>query len=215
MAFGLGAGPSRPMGTALAVGGAAVLLTACWLCRRWLTSRRKLCVVFDFDCCLMKIHMWGTFQDLPIANVPMKADFFGDMSFLQWLIPTLHENGVQLAIATFGRRAVVLKAMRFLLGENQRYFTPSNVSTPADHGCNEGWNTLGNKNVQLQALSKKFGVPLSRILFFDDDAKNVEQAKALGVDANMAAPLTRKVWAGSGRRWCEAKLGRSLTFEQK
>ena len=51
-------------------------------------------------------------------------------------------TGFQLAIATFGRRAVVLKAMRYLLGESQPYFSASNVSTPVDHGCNEGFCSL-------------------------------------------------------------------------
>lgn len=40
------------------------------------------------------------------------------------------------------------------------------------------------------------------------------QSRALGVDAHVAAPLTRKVWAAVGQRWAETSLGRPLVFGQ-
>eukprot|EP01001_Neometanema_parovale_P010079 NODE_6314_length_858_cov_134.548299_g6081_i0.p1 GENE.NODE_6314_length_858_cov_134.548299_g6081_i0~~NODE_6314_length_858_cov_134.548299_g6081_i0.p1 ORF type:complete len:218 (+),score=43.76 NODE_6314_length_858_cov_134.548299_g6081_i0:38-655(+) len=175
-------------------------------------TRRRGVVAFDFDRCLMNLHMWAKYQNTPIEDVPIHTEFFGDPQFLQWLIPELTNNGVKVCIATFGRKAVVLKALRHLFGQDQQFFNEENVSSPADHGCNEGWNTLGDKNTQLQSLSQKFGVPLSKFLFFDDDRENVKQASKIGVSSFVAEPLTRDIWKDAGEQWCEENLGRPLVF---
>eukprot|EP01010_Urceolus_cornutus_P000900 NODE_1406_length_931_cov_235.156463_g1084_i0.p1 GENE.NODE_1406_length_931_cov_235.156463_g1084_i0~~NODE_1406_length_931_cov_235.156463_g1084_i0.p1 ORF type:complete len:242 (-),score=38.16 NODE_1406_length_931_cov_235.156463_g1084_i0:129-854(-) len=177
-------------------------------------NKPKQYVIFDFDMCLMRIHMWGTFRNQPIELIPFDPKYVGDEKLLKWLIPTLVDSGIGVGVATFGRRQVVLRAMRMLFGEDQTYFTEHNVSTPADHGVAEGFDSLRDKNIQLQAQAEKFSIKPHDILFFDDDPNNVKQAlEVLQVQAVRAAPFTRDTWRMVGEDWTEKCIGKRLVFD--
>eukprot|EP00670_Eutreptiella_braarudii_P016271 CAMPEP_0174328724 /NCGR_PEP_ID=MMETSP0810-20121108/15321_1 /TAXON_ID=73025 ORGANISM="Eutreptiella gymnastica-like, Strain CCMP1594" /NCGR_SAMPLE_ID=MMETSP0810 /ASSEMBLY_ACC=CAM_ASM_000659 /LENGTH=220 /DNA_ID=CAMNT_0015442893 /DNA_START=10 /DNA_END=672 /DNA_ORIENTATION=+ len=176
-------------------------------------AKRVPAVIFDFDQCLMKIHMWATFRNTSLKQIQFPEEYFGDPEFLRWLIPALHDKGVKVAVATFGRQEVVLEAMRTLFGQDQTFFGTHNVSTPKDFGVPEG-SSMGSKNNQLQALSKKFSIPLKDILFFDDDSHNIEEAKKIGVQAQEAMPLTRTIWEDVGEPWTRKMLRQPLRFPE-
>lgn len=56
-------------------------------------------------------------------HIPVADTMFADLPFLRGLIPALHAAGVVLAIATFGRRDVVLKFLEHALGPPLTYFS--------------------------------------------------------------------------------------------
>eukprot|EP00668_Euglena_longa_P000266 GGOE01000358.1.p1 GENE.GGOE01000358.1~~GGOE01000358.1.p1 ORF type:complete len:440 (-),score=49.78 GGOE01000358.1:154-1338(-) len=166
--------------------------------------RPRAAVIFDFDECLMRMHVWGKYRNAPLGAIPVVDGMFADLPFLQWLIPALHQAGVVLAIATFGRRDVVTKFLEHALGTPLPYF--SQISTPATHSVREGSSALGDKNTQLRALSAELGVELSDILFFDDSAFNVAQADTLQVTSVVAAPFCEAVWQQcDGAGWLAAR----------
>ena len=77
----------------------------------------------------------------------------------------MRKRGGELAIASFGRKDVATKAMCFALGEQHGVVvtTPADYPDPAPEAteaarCPEGSSWLGDKNTQLAALAKSFGV---------------------------------------------------------
>lgn len=136
--------------------------------------------VFDFDLTIAKYHVWGTYKNTPLAQVPITQKTFVDLAAFRAFVAAMREVGHHIAIASFGRKDVVDKAMRFALGEDHGLV----ISTPADHGCKDGSSNLGSKNIQLQALAERFSVVQPNlIVFFDDDHHNVEEALRIGVGA--------------------------------
>eukprot|EP00993_Chasmostoma_nieuportense_P004796 NODE_5445_length_653_cov_15.731939_g5281_i0.p1 GENE.NODE_5445_length_653_cov_15.731939_g5281_i0~~NODE_5445_length_653_cov_15.731939_g5281_i0.p1 ORF type:complete len:189 (-),score=44.80 NODE_5445_length_653_cov_15.731939_g5281_i0:87-593(-) len=153
----------------------------------------------------MRIHTSHKFGKQPPESICFKKKHFADLQFFAALVANLHRQGVQVAIATFGRRSVVLRAMAFAFGR-QSYFTASNISTPVDHSKKEGSGSLGDKNTQLLALSARFDVPPSNILFCDDTERNVRHARKLGITAFVAKPLNATTWANSeAPGWCRQR----------
>lgn len=149
----------------------------------------KWLVVFDFDKTIMRLHMWGTYQDAPLDAVPSDdPDAFVDLPALREFVNTAREHHA-VAIATFGRRDVADKAMRSVFGEEHGIV----ISTPSDHPdpmysdskmaprCPEGSAILGNKNTQLFALAELHQVESDRIILIDDDERNVEGAREAGM----------------------------------
>jgi len=139
-------------------------------------SDRKL-VVFDFDRTIMKEHMWNKYRDAPIGRIRITDDHFVDLPKFRGLVLSLRRNGHNVAVATFGRRDVVDKALHHALGE------PHNISvrTPADFGHRDGSGRLGDKNTQLAELAKRYNVSAEQIIFLDDDPHNIEAAARAGV----------------------------------
>ncbi|KAJ1446775.1 hypothetical protein M885DRAFT_545268 [Pelagophyceae sp. CCMP2097] len=153
--------------------------------------------VFDFDLTLTKAHVWGTFRNAPLDQVPIDADTFVDLDGFRDFVADARRRDADVAIATFGRRDVVDKAMRFALGDSHGV----EISTPADHYdprfkdvpfaerpmCPEGSDVLGNKNTQLANICLRFGVDASRVVLADDDANNVAAAREAGISAEHAS----------------------------
>jgi len=83
-----------------------------------------------------------------------------------------------VAIATFGRRDVAEKAMRFALGEHHNV----EISSPAQFGIPDGTWTP-DKNPQLTKLAEMFQVHFEQIILLDDDLNNVRAARAKGAKA--------------------------------
>jgi hypothetical protein len=147
-------------------------------------------LVFDFDKTIARYHVWNKYQNKPLNCIPVSEDMFVDLPAFREFIEFARGLGHQVAIATFGRKDVVNKAITFALGEQHGVV----ISTPADHGVPEGNPKLGNKNRQLKALAKTFNVELNQITFLDDDGNNVTEARKLGVTARHTPEgLTKKV----------------------
>ena len=85
--------------------------------------------IFDFDCTLTKFHVWGRFRKAPLKEVLIDADTFVDAQAFKEFVAKARRSDLEVAIATFGRRDVVNKALEFALGERHNV----TISTPADH----------------------------------------------------------------------------------
>lgn len=137
-------------------------------------------VVFDFDRTITWDHLWGKYQDAPIQDIPITDDVFVCLGRFKALVRALQHNEHCVAVATFGRRDVVEKALRHALGHPHGL----SIRTPADFGHRDGSAALGDKNTQLASLAAHFCVAAGQILLVDDDQKNVEAAVKAGVAAH-------------------------------
>ena len=149
--------------------------------------------IFDFDCTLTKFHVWGRFRKAPLPEVLIDADTFVDLPAFKAFVQKARSQDLEVAIATFGRRDVVNKALQFALGERHDIA----ISTPADHvdprydfpqpledeppRCAEGSDILGDKNAQIAALCERFGVSVEDASLADDDPNNVQKAVDSGI----------------------------------
>ena len=151
--------------------------------------------IFDFDCTLTRFHVWGKFRNAPLKEVPIDASTFVDLAAFRAFVSRARGADVEVAIATFGRRDVVDKAMTFALGEAHGVA----ISTPADHAdprfdfgggddddddrprCAEGSDILGDKNTQIDELLQRVGVDVGAASLADDDPHNVAAARQRGV----------------------------------
>mmetsp|Transcript_25092 Transcript_25092/g.75321 ORF Transcript_25092/g.75321 Transcript_25092/m.75321 type:complete len:185 (-) Transcript_25092:28-582(-) len=150
--------------------------------------------IFDFDCTLTKFHVWGKYRNAPLEEVPITEDTFCDIQALRNFVQTARAADIGVAIATFGRRDVVDKALTVALGEGHGV----EISTPADHldpqydrsfavdeddipRCREGSDILGDKNVQIDALCSRVGVGRADVFLADDDPNNIARARAAGI----------------------------------
>mmetsp|Transcript_25361 Transcript_25361/g.82036 ORF Transcript_25361/g.82036 Transcript_25361/m.82036 type:complete len:220 (-) Transcript_25361:226-885(-) len=158
-------------------------------------TQPRFLAIFDFDLTLTKYHVWGRFKNAPLKEVPVNEAMFVDVEAFRTFVEAAKGRDAQVAIATFGRRDVVEKALRFLLGSDDHGVA---VSTPADHfdprfefgddddrpRCAEGSDVLGDKNAQIERLRKTFGVTEDHNVFLaDDDPNNVRAATNAGVFA--------------------------------
>lgn len=149
-------------------------------------------IVFDFDLTIARYHLWGTYQDKPLDQVPVRDNTFVDLGAFRDFVHAVRDKGHHVAIASFGRKDVVNKAITHALGEEHGIV----ISTPGDHGHRDGSSNLGSKNTQLSSLVERFNVKLSQIIFLDDDNQNVKEARKIGVDAiHTPAGITKAVLA--------------------
>eukprot|EP00936_MAST-01D_sp_MAST-1D-sp1_P001755 g1755.t1 len=87
--------------------------------------QRPYLVVWDVDCCLVQVHMWGTHRHKPLCDIPIDDSLFPDAGFFRRLVLALRQAGVGVALATFGRKDVAMAL--------------------AAHAMRERWNTHDNK----------------------------------------------------------------------
>eukprot|EP00036_Acanthoecidae_sp_10tr_P006551 CAMPEP_0182941544 /NCGR_PEP_ID=MMETSP0105_2-20130417/49122_1 /TAXON_ID=81532 ORGANISM="Acanthoeca-like sp., Strain 10tr" /NCGR_SAMPLE_ID=MMETSP0105_2 /ASSEMBLY_ACC=CAM_ASM_000205 /LENGTH=256 /DNA_ID=CAMNT_0025081177 /DNA_START=70 /DNA_END=840 /DNA_ORIENTATION=+ len=144
-------------------------------------------VAFDFDKCLMKGHWWAKYRNRPIEGInPQPADFAlsnPEKVFTQ-MMKLPH---VRVAVASFGRKDVITKAIQSILPSElaNKVF----ITTPGDFPPAQDGNSIGDKNKQLDMVSQHFGVPLERVIFFDDDKNNIRAAREVNVTAHCTAPF--------------------------
>lgn len=150
---------------------------------------RLLCL--DFDRTIAKEHIWGTYKDAPLNQIPVSEETFTDLALFRWLVRAIRKRAGEVVIATFGRADVAGKAMQFALGEDHGVVitTPADYPDPAPEAgieaarCPEGSSWLGDKNTQLASLARRFGVAATEMILLDDDLHNVQEAAKAGVSA--------------------------------
>lgn len=144
-------------------------------------------VAFDFDKCLMTHHWWAKYRNGDINTINPGPEDFAHKNIGHLFTDILARPGVNLAVASFGRGDVIRKAIDSVLEPqlSQKVF----ITTPGDYPPYSDGTTMGNKNVQLQAVSDKFATPIQDIIFFDDDKRNISSAKDMGINAQWAAPF--------------------------
>jgi len=151
-------------------------------------------LVLDFDRTISRWHMWETYEDAPIEDIPVNDATFVDITALRNLVKEAGDFGHQVAIATFGRRDVAEKAMSYAFGNDHCIA----ISTPADHmdagSAYARIALVGDKNTQLFALAQKFKVQPSQVILLDDEPRNIQQAVKVGMRAkHVPRGLTHQV----------------------
>eukprot|EP00930_Biecheleria_cincta_P047945 TRINITY_DN33345_c0_g1_i1.p1 TRINITY_DN33345_c0_g1~~TRINITY_DN33345_c0_g1_i1.p1 ORF type:complete len:574 (+),score=82.69 TRINITY_DN33345_c0_g1_i1:55-1776(+) len=151
-------------------------------------------VVLDFDLTITRKHMWEAYDEAPLEDIPVDDSTFVDITALRTLVSEVREHGHEVAIATFGRRDVARKAMCYAFGGKNTIY----ISTPADIiGARASFrqaSLLGDKNIQLDALAKKFNFTRPQIVLLDDQARNIQKAVQHGCKGmHVPRGLTRDV----------------------
>ena len=140
--------------------------------------------------------MWAKHRNAPLESILITDESFVDLTRFRAFVHSIHEDGHNIAVATFGRRDVVRKAMEFAIGDADRI----KILSPADFGHPDGSGALGDKNTQLAALASMYGVAADQIIFFDDDERNIQKAVKVGVIAQWAPQGMDKSMFGKARQ---------------
>jgi hypothetical protein len=156
---------------------------------------------FDFDLTILKIHAYA--NDIKATDVEAMSwkkimDHFADPIFFRDLVNYLISQKKKVAIVSFGTFNVI-KAYLDRLFDNPNIFGLNNIITPLD-GNNRYTRSLkpdSDKNQLLIDLVKKLNLNFNRVIFFDDDEKNITHSKELGltavkIDSNKG--FNRMVW---------------------
>ena len=98
--------------------------------------QRPYLVVWDVDCCLVQVHMWGTHRHKPLADIPIDDSLFPDASFFRRLVLALRQAGVGVALATFGRKDVATALAAHAMRE--RWDVHGGVGGAAVSGATQG-----------------------------------------------------------------------------
>ena len=128
--------------------------------------------VFDFDGTLTADHLSG----YEISQVANMGETLIDRRLLGKLWSTLIHAGHKVAVASFGRRDII----ELSLGHLRKLVT---ISTPKDFGYQDNTVALGNKNRQLQRLTRLLGVSPADTILYDDNASNIRAALGAGYKA--------------------------------
>ncbi len=156
---------------------------------------------FDFDLTILKIHAYA--NDIKATDVEAMSwkkimDHFADPIFFRDLVNYLISQKKKVAIVSFGTFNVI-KAYLDRLFDNPNIFGLNNIITPLD-GNNRYTRSLkpdSDKNQLLIDLVKKLNLNFNRVIFFDDDEKNITHSKELGLTAvkiDSKKGFNRMVW---------------------
>ena len=159
-------------------------------------SKIEYIVCFDFDQCLMTNHWYRDTLSYSKINrlnnlIPPKEDF-AHPNIKELFIDLIDRLNVKVAIASFGFTKVIYNTLVNLLGKP--YADKIFIITPGyfkGDGLKEGdHHLLGNKNIQLKRIAWRYYLEnkLNKIIFFDDDRKNIDPAVDIGINAHVAAP---------------------------
>merc|ERR1712196_222679 len=77
-------------------------------------NRSRHLFVFDFDRTIASYHLWGTHQNADLDSIVITNNTFVDAQSLSDFVSLQRSQGHDVAIATFGRKDVVNKAMAFV-----------------------------------------------------------------------------------------------------
>jgi hypothetical protein len=142
--------------------------------------------VWDFDCTITGIHSCGN-ELLFTENVDLRR-VIADLDLFKQVIKRLRELGKEVAIASYGRKEIILQTMKKIFGE-ENPFNESNVVTPQSITVTPGRRWLDchfppagfDKNDMLQLLQKRYqDLKNDQIILFDDTPENVDRAISQG-----------------------------------
>lgn len=123
-------------------------------------------VVWDFDYTVLSIHSYAEGIEPDEVDERRMEDDFTDLAFFQELVRELVGQGVQVAVASFGRYEVIQRFLNRAFPEG--LFTRENISTPGSVGSRDGYALRGGKNSQLDDLRRRYGdLKRHEIVFFD------------------------------------------------
>lgn len=112
-------------------------------------SKTERLVVFDFDNTIYAQKLFGSNISCYLKECPMLE--LSDAGWLRKVIKRLHEAGIQMGVASFGSKDIIIKCMNGLLygvndiPEEGAYFNRHNVITVVD--VKEHWKQTLNRSV--------------------------------------------------------------------
>lgn len=168
------------------------------------------CVVFDFDCTLIKFHtrqqipdethsLLRTTLDQHPKKIPLNfaidssAFCLGGRSTRN-MFDKLDKNGIKYAIASFGYQVIITGYLNTIFRDApipdiitpSRFAIADKIIYPTDKApedadrCPDFTNILGNKNIMLKFVQTKHSLSKDEILLYDDDYKNIKAAEDAG-----------------------------------
>lgn len=152
------------------------------LAESWLSGNKRKLVVWDFDLTLLKVHSYA--EGVEPADVAARWKYdVADLELLRAFVEKGRELGVALGVASFGRAEVIneyLKHMAPGAFRPEDIVTPSNLNLPE---VEDGMAVPNGKVMMLELLQRrhfKGSIGRSSVLFFDDDADNVDDCVRAG-----------------------------------
>jgi hypothetical protein len=153
-------------------------------------------VVFDFDQTILRIHSWGErIAPGDVASRDLETDV-ADLDFFKRFVLKLVNRNIKVAIASFGQYEVIQKYMDRIFRDDDgdgQIFSRHNITTPSQHGTDDGRCVVGGKVPMLDYLVEKMlgGIRgesnqgrwrrcTARVAFADDDERNILGARKAG-----------------------------------
>ena len=85
-------------------------------------------IVWDFDLTLLSIHSWGAGIRAEDVASRTLSDDVADIDFFRHFVDRAQEQGIAVAIASFGQYEVIQAYMDRIIGRG--VFNRENISTP-------------------------------------------------------------------------------------
>ena len=117
-------------------------------------------IVWDFDLTLLSIHSWGAGIRAEYVASRTLSDDVADIDFFRHFVDRAQEQGIAVAIASFGQYEVIQAYMDRIIGRG--VFNRENISTQSLFGTNDGCIMRGGKVPMLRV--RKTLIP-KRLLF--------------------------------------------------
>jgi len=109
---------------------------------------------------LLSIHSWGAGIRAEDVASRTLSDDVADIDFFRHFVDRAQEQGIAVAIASFGQYEVIQAYMDRIIGRG--VFNRENISTPSHFGTNDGCIMRGGKVPMLRV--RKTLIP-KRLLF--------------------------------------------------
>ena len=141
-------------------------------------------IVFDFDDTLIHIDSYSKHSMEPeyikkLTDDELERDF-PHYKYFRYFIINCTDNGIRVAIASFGVYSIIRAYMDRIFGFNQKYFLAINIY--ARNNASE--HPLVNKNEYIYNIMDYYRIKSpERVLFFDDLMSNISSASVVGINA--------------------------------
>ena len=121
---------------------------------------------------VLKVHSFRLGIEPDVVATRWQEDLC-DLPFFRLFVQKARAQGTAVAIASFGRRDVIVEYLAHIFDADAAEgapFAPTMIVTPSDLGLLDGHSLPGGKPKMLRLLMERVGLrDLSSVLFFDDD----------------------------------------------
>jgi len=161
------------------------------LVSHWFATRPRL-IVWDFDRTILRTHAFG--EGVEVAQVAHRwQSDMCDAALFRAFVETAQAQGVDIGIASYGRRDVIHEYMRhvFAGAETAPFGVETNIITPQLLGEPDGTAVPHGKPKMLELLCERASPAISdkgAVLFFDDDPENIADCRRAGFPQAFCVP---------------------------
>ena len=159
-----------------------------WMGSRWAGSKPKL-LAWDFDRTIVGRHTFSEGVEPEEVASHWREDIL-DLNMFKSFVEAARKQGIAVGIASYGRHDIILEYMRQIWPEKAPFDT-TNVITPEAMGLPDGSSWPGGKPQMLDKLCERLcpGVTDKKhIVFFDDDAENIDECHHAGYVRSFHVP---------------------------